>query len=60
MEPEELPLQVGDTVKYDHYAAGPGVSGIIVECLSDDYLCVQWSDLSVVTKHPQPQSEKMG
>jgi hypothetical protein len=51
MEHDDLPLQVGDTVRYDHYAAAVGLSGVVVERLDDGYLCVLWNDLAVPTTH---------
>jgi hypothetical protein len=48
-EHDELPLQVGETVRYNEYYAG--TTGIIVEKLNDDYLRVHWADMSVPTTH---------
>jgi len=52
MRHDELPLQVGDRVKYDNHGVGVhDSSGVIVGRLRDDYLRVYWIDLSVTTTH---------
>jgi hypothetical protein len=51
MEREELPLEIGEIVKYNDYAAGAGVSGVIVEHLGEDYMRVKWGDLPGPTTH---------
>jgi len=52
MKHDELPLQVGDRVKYDNHGVGvDDASGVIVERLRGDYLRVYWTDLSVTTTH---------
>jgi hypothetical protein len=51
MKRDDLPLQVGEMVKYNDYRSGAGVAGIIVERLGDDYIRVKWGDLSVPTTH---------
>jgi hypothetical protein len=51
MEHDDLPLQVGERVKYDNHGAGAGASGIIVERLRAEYLRVFWSDSSLTTTH---------
>jgi hypothetical protein len=47
----ELPLQVGETVRYDTHGVGGNTSGVIVERLGGDYLRVLWSDMSAPTTH---------
>lgn len=47
----EYPLQIGETVTYNTYAVGRGVSGVIVERVGADCLRVQWQDVSVPTTH---------
>ena len=51
MELEEQPLQIGETVKYNAYAAGVSAVGIVVERLRNDCLRVKWQDLPVPTTH---------
>jgi hypothetical protein len=51
MQPDELPLQVGDTVTYNNHVAAMGISGTVVARLGQDILRVKWSDLSVPRTH---------
>jgi hypothetical protein len=51
MEYVQLPLQVGETVRYDNHGMREGATGVIVQRLSDDYLRVKWSDMAVATTH---------
>jgi hypothetical protein len=51
MHSKELPLQIGETVMYNAYASGLGVSGVIVERIGEDCLRVKWQDVSVPTTH---------
>jgi hypothetical protein len=51
MERDELPLQIGETVRYNAYAAGANVVGVIVERLRNDCLRVKWQDVALPTTH---------
>jgi hypothetical protein len=51
MNRNELPLQIGETVRYNDYASGAGVSGVIVERVGEDYMRVKWGDLPSPTTH---------
>lgn len=47
----EFPMQVGEAVEYDGHSEG--VSGVVVEQLSNGYVRVKWEDLKVPTTHRQ-------
>jgi hypothetical protein len=49
----ELPLQVGEKVKYNDHGlrARLCANGVVVQRLRDDYLQVLWSDTKVPTTH---------
>jgi hypothetical protein len=51
MQHEEQPLQIGETVRYNAYATGVNVVGVIVERLTNDCLRVKWQDVAVPTTH---------
>ena len=46
----ELPLQIGDTVKYDSRGTGTATTnGVVVERLAGDYVRVLWDDTAAPT-----------
>jgi len=51
MEHDDLPLQIGERVRYDNHGSGVGASGVVVERLSADHIRVFWNDLSVTATH---------
>jgi hypothetical protein len=51
MERQEQPLQIGETVRYNAYATGVNVVGVVVERVGSDCLRVKWQDVPVPTTH---------
>ena len=43
-------MQIGETVTPDHTPA-PGVWGLVIGRLADNYVRVRWSDMLVATTH---------
>ena len=48
---DELPLQIGETVRYNTCGMRVTASGVIIDKLREDYLRVRWSDMVVPTTH---------
>jgi hypothetical protein len=57
----EKPLKVGDTVRYNAYGMGTGVSasGVILQRLSEHNWRVQWNNNEIPTTHRSHSLERV-
>jgi len=47
----DSPLQIGETVRYNHHNTGISSTGIVVGRLREDCLRVLWDDMEKPTTH---------